>query len=773
MSFHLAISYEAVKDTPILKEVATETGTVIKESFNSREFLNVFIHRLQNNLDDIKFVRSTPIFMLIALCACGLMWAYTITSKKKLINRKEYGTSEWAKKKDIESLFASNILKKELEKLNGQKLPSDEKEKRKKALEERYSNADMILTQTERVSIYNYELNNNTLVIGGAGSGKTRGYVMPNILQAHSSLVITDPKGEILEKSGHFLQNVMNYKVRVLNLQDKNLSDRYNPFHYIFMDRPDWQERVLSLIETIIINTDGDNAGMSSDPFWPKAERQFLQSLFYFVAQGFPPEERNLNTVLKLIGMLEIKEDNDNCDSDLDLFAQAFEEKYGSDNIAVIQYKLFRSKAKGKTAASIVMSAVARLAPFQIDAVQRIFDDDDMLLDRLGEEKIAIFIVVPPTDSTYNFIAGMVLTQMFQELEYCATVIHKDTQKLPYPVRFILDEAANTCKIPNLTKIVAYARSFGIGVTLILQSYGQLKVLDKDKWDIILDQCDTFLYLGKCKYPETLKFISELLGQGTFDKQSLSISRGKSSSTSKNEDRLGRSLLDPAEVQRLKSNKCILFVSGRQPFYSTKYNYPSHANYKYTSDYDKSLSYSYVPVKLRERPHGEDKPELPKAKPQPIQVPIQELKAEFGEDTIQTFINLKFSKLGFDNDDEITVYEGDVDEIEELAELIEKEKAEKAIFHNIVTQALVIDTSPANVADSMLKLLAEPNKIGFDEHEGEDDEIYEEVDIDTDDFINEMNDTYQELILFAQQLDQFDTSAMLDIEKEENIVVFN
>lgn len=465
-----------------------------------------------------------------------------------------------------------------------------------KNIKVKYQDADMLFTQTERISLYNWFYNNNTLIFGGSGSGKTRGFVMPNILQAHSSYIVTDPKGEILEKAGYFLSEIKRYKIRVLNLDNKALSDGYNPFVYIHPERDGYEERVLSLIETIIINTDGGEKKGGQDPFWDKAERLFLQAIFFFTCDGFCMEERNMNTVLELIAMLKIAEDEDNYDSDLDYFAKIFERRYGSDHIGVQQWKEFRQKASGKTAKSIVISAVARLAPFRTKAVRRIFSYDSMSLEDVGEKKTAIFVVVPPTDSTFNFIAGMLFTQLFQELQYCATQIHKhDGQKLPVPCRFILDEFANTCKIPNFVQILAYARSFGIGIVPILQSLEQIKSMYKDDWGTIVDNCSELLFLGSITHMDTLEYMSKLLGTGTFDKRTTGRTRGRQGSSSENFDVVGRELMKPDEINKIPKSHCIFKVGDRAPFYSEKFKYETHPNYRYTSDSNKAYSFHFQP----------------------------------------------------------------------------------------------------------------------------------------------------------------------------------
>lgn len=490
-------------------------------------------------------------------------------------------------------------------------------------IRKKYENADALLTATERVSIYNYVLNNNILIIGGSGAGKTRGFVIPNILQAHSSFVVTDPKGEILEKIGYFLEKVHGYKIHTLDLDNKPQSDCYNPFAYVYPERAGYEERVLSLIDVLILNTDGGQKKESSDPFWEKAEKMFLQAVFFFTCDGFVEKDRNFNTVLHLISMLELAEEDDDQNSPLDIFAREHEKNLneadtenhnaGTYNVGIQQYKEFRQKASGKTAKSIVISALARLAPFRTKEIRRIFSCDTMQLDRLGEEKTAVFVVVPPTEETCNFISGMLFSQMFQELQYCATQIHKhEGQRLPIPVRFILDEFATTCRIPNFTKILAYARSLGIGIVPIIQSLEQLKAGYEKDWGTIIDNCNALLYLGQVTHTETLKYMSEILGKGTFDKKTTGRSKGKSGSFSENFDVIGRELMDPAEIRKMPKKDCLLILGGRNPFYSEKYKYESHPNYRYTSDAHSQYGYTHVPVTqiTQDSPHGEDDEEF-------------------------------------------------------------------------------------------------------------------------------------------------------------------
>ena len=467
-------------------------------------------------------------------------------------------------------------------------------------IEAKYENADAMLTATEHASIYNYETNNNILIFGGSGCGKTRRFLMPNVLQAHSSFVITDPKGEILAKAGRFLEEVKGYKIRVLNLDELSKSDCYNPLAYIHPERDGYEERVISLIDTIIMNTNGDNSKGSSDPFWEQAEKCFLQALFFFTVCCFEKPLRNISTMLGLMGLLEMKEEGDNKDSKLDKWVnETAVDLMGEDHIGIQQWREFRSKASGKTALSIVMTSVARFAPFRTKEVSRILSADSMNLERLGEEKMAIFVVVAPTGKTFSFMAGMLFTQMFQELQYCATQVHKaDGQRLPVMVRFLLDEFYNTCRIPQFEQIIAYARSFGIGICPIVQSLKQLEEIYEKSWKSIVDNCSYLLYLGNVTNDETLEYVVKLIGKGTFDKKSTSRSRGKNGSNSTSFDKIGRELLDTSELRQLPKDDCILVVTGRPVFWSKKYDYQSHPNYMYTSDASKAYYYDYTPQKV-------------------------------------------------------------------------------------------------------------------------------------------------------------------------------
>ena len=532
-------------------------------------------------------------------------------------------------------------------------------------IKKKYQGQNILLTNTEHISFKNYSTNMNVLIVGGSGSGKTRGYAMPNILESalgETSLIITDPKGEILEKSGHFLE-MQGYKIRVLNMDAKELSDNYNPFVYLHPYRAGYEERVLSLVETIIVNTDGGEKKSGSDPFWDKAERLFEQAIFFAIPRMFTPEEQNITTALEMIQMLNIKEDRDRYDSDLDYLFKIYGKKYGTDDIAYQTFKEFRSKASGKTAKSIVISTVARLQPFRTKEVRRIFAYDNLHLDKVGEEKTAIFVVTPPTDTTFNFIAGMFFTQIFQELQYCAAIKHKNEgQRLPVPVRFIIDEFANVCTIPNFVKILSYARSFGIGITIILQSLEQIKNMYKDEWGVIIDNCNSFLFLGKVTHGETLKYISELIGKGTFDKRTTGRTRGSKGSSSENFDVIGRELMTVDELRKLggkENDKCLLIVSGLPVFYSDKYVYTKHPMYRYTSDADHSLTYNYSPKPYEgevKSPHGEDFLEEKKKSLQPSErtvIDYEQPKVFFNPNTAIAYLANNADNIEFIKDDEL------------------------------------------------------------------------------------------------------------------------
>ncbi len=734
IALQTAVSYDDTLKHPQIINVATATGIAKKSQFDVGYFVVDLGNRL-SSIQKLSWSTSTPKFLLGDVLLSFILYGYIVSERKKYLNEKMYGSSDWGMPSQLAHLFANNISKNKIKEnftefcsqlisiihdaftqksfsyyFSQYKLLMHSTLLKLEHIRRKYFNADMLLTETEHICLYNEELNNNTVVVGGPGSLKTRGYVIPNILQAHSSYVVTDPKGEILAKTGYFLQNIKHYKIKVLNLLEHNKSTQYNPFRYLHREREGWEERVLNLIETIIINTDGGKELNSNDPFWDKAERLILQSLFFAVMEAFPANEQNMNTVLALLSWLEVDEDNIDEMCDLDYFFDCFKKEYGEDHIAYQQYHEFRSKAPGKTAKSIAITESVRLAPFRIKGIKRIFSDDDMELENIGETKTAIFVIVPPVHKTFNFIAGMLFTQLFDEINYCAEVKHRnDGGQLPIPCRFILDEFRNTAKIPNFISILSYIRSLGGSITTIIQSLDQIKAMYEKEWGAIIDNSSTLLYLGKLTHVETLKYFSDLLGQATFDKKSTSHSLGRQSSSTTNNDRYGRKLLDEAELRKLKSNCCILFVNGYDPFYSEKYNCKKHKNYRFTSEANNKYSFEYAPDQPV-RPHGEDSslPEkvIKPALPETVTIIVSDNQIEVAEHIKTHLLN-----SDFDDDDELAVNDGEAEDIQSSIDLKNRQAADLKHLDDI--NKIVIQTEKGDNAQ-LLSLMENPDRVDFD-----------------------------------------------------------
>lgn len=667
---------------------------------------------------------------------CWVAWYFT--AQRKTISGKEYGTAEWGTPQKIAHLQAGYLFNKEVAKVKkDKKLNKPQKEAKIEELKVRYGKTDgkyyysnRLFTKTESICMHNFELNNNTLIIGGSGSGKSRGYVLPNLLQANSSVIVTDPKGELVGKVGYFLTKIAGYKLRILELGDyKERSDCFNPLYYIHPERADWEERVLSLIDALIANTDGGEEQKGSDPFWGKAERLFLQAIIFAVVTAFKPEEQNFNTCVELIHWLEIEEERDDKNSRLDAFFRLFKERYGENHIAAHQFDEFRSKASGKTAKSIVISAVARLAPMKIPVIQRILSRDDMQLDMVGEEKTAIFVVKPPTVHSCDFIAGMFFTLLFQELNYTATIKYKKEQRLPVPVHFYLDEYANTCKIGGMVEIISYARSLGVGITIVLQSRQQIEDIHEKQWQTIVDTTNTFLYLGGIRSPETLEWISKLLGKGTFEKKSTSRTRGRQGSSSTSYDKIGRELLDPAEIQKIKKDKCLFFISGYDPYLSTKYRYQSHPNYKYTADKNSNLFFEYVPKYLTDHKKEQAAEEQKQEQAKKEETLLREIDAIVNDNLPSINMDIDLDRMVQKlqaNLPKLTLVDAVFESDTPLTSDTEEDKTEAAIANilesahgedeaaikeindfveNIVFDNLPsMDTTPENVAETIIKL---------------------------------------------------------------------
>ena len=436
------------------------------------------------------------------------------------------------------------------------------------------------MTQTERITMSSrpkqpkYARNKNILVIGGSGSGKTRFFCKPSLLQAHSSYVVTDPKGTLLPEIGSFLER-KKYRIRCLNLINFRKSMRYNPLAYIRSEKD-----ILKLVNALILNTKGEGE-KSSEDFWVKAERLYYSALIGYIWYEAPEEERNFITLLDLINASEAREDDETYQSPVDILFRQLEEKE-PDHFAVKQYRKFKMAA-GKTLKSILISCGARLAPFDIKELRDLMETDELELDTLGDSKTALFVILSDTDSTFNFVAALMYSQLFNLL--CDKADDFYGGRLPVHVRLILDEFANIGQIPNFEKLIATIRSREISASIILQSQSQLKTIYKDAADTIAGNCDSTLFLGG-KEKSTLKEISELLGKETIDSYNQSENRGSQTSHGLTYQKLGKELLTQDEIAVMDGGKCIFMLRGVRPFLSDKYDLTKHPNYRYTADAD-------------------------------------------------------------------------------------------------------------------------------------------------------------------------------------------
>ena len=436
------------------------------------------------------------------------------------------------------------------------------------------------LTQTERLTMNSrpkqpkYARNKNILVIGGSGSGKTRFFVKPSLMQMHSSYVVTDPKGTVLIECGKLLQRG-GYRIKVLNTINFKKSMRYNPFAYIRSEKD-----ILKLVNTIIANTKGDGE-KSGEDFWVKSERLFYCALIGYIHYEAPEEEKNFTTLLEMINASEAREDDPEFQSPVDLMFERLEEK-DPEHFAVRQYKKFLLSA-GKTRSSILISCGARLAPFDIKELRELMETDEMELDTLGDRKTALFVIISDTDDTFNFVVSILYTQLFNLL--CDKADDEYGGRLPVHVRCLLDEFSNIGQIPKFEKLIATIRSREISASIILQSQSQLKAIYKDNADTIVGNCDTTLFLGG-KEKSTLKEISEILGKETIDSFNTSETRGRELSHGMNYQKLGKELMTQDEIAVMDGGKCILQVRGVRPFFSDKFDITRHPKYKYLSDAD-------------------------------------------------------------------------------------------------------------------------------------------------------------------------------------------
>ena len=493
-----------------------------------------------------------PLDILVGLCCgAGLRLAVYLRGKnaKKYRHGMEYGSARRGTPKDIEPFMAPKF------------------------------EDNIILTKTERLMMSNRPpdpknaRNKNVLVVGGSGSGKTRFWLKPNLLQCHSSYVVTDPKGTIVLECGNaMLKN--GYKVRILNTINFKKSMHYNPFAYVHSEKD-----ILKLVTTLMTNTKGEGSG--GDPFWEKSERLLLTALIAYLHYEAPVEEQNFATLLEMLNTMQVLEDDEEYQNPVDLLFEELAKKKPN-SFAGRQYKLYKLAA-GKTAKSILISCGARLAPFDIQELRDLTMYDELQLDTLGDKKTALFLIISDTDSTFNFLISMVYTQLFNLL--CDKADDVYGGKLPIHVRCLIDEAANIGQIPNLEKLVATIRSREISACLVLQARSQLKAIYKDNADTIVGNMDSQIFLGGSE-PTTLKDLSEMLGKETIDAFNTSDTRGNSPSYGTTFQKMGHELLSRDELAVLDGGKCILQLRGVRPFLSDKYDLTQHPNYKLTSDYD-------------------------------------------------------------------------------------------------------------------------------------------------------------------------------------------
>ena len=498
-----------------------------------------------------------PLDLLVGtICGGGLRLAVYLRGKnaKHYRHNEEYGSARWGTHADIEPF-----------------------------MDPKFEN-NVILTATERLMMSNRPKNpanarnKNVLIVGGSGSGKTRFWLKPNLLQMHSSYVVTDPKGTIVLECGHALQK-NGYEIRILNTINFKKSMHYNPFAYIHSEKD-----ILKLVTTLIANTKGD--GKSGDEFWTKAETLLYCALIGYIHYEAPVEEQNFATLIEFINAMEVREDDEEFQNPVDIMFENLEKK-NPKHFAVRQYKKYKLAA-GKTAKSILISCGARLAVFDIQELRELTAYDELELDTLGDKKTALFLIMSDTDSTFNFLISMAYTQLFNLL--CEKADDVYGGRLPIHVRCLIDEMANIGQIPNLEKLIATIRSREISACLVLQARSQLKSIYKDNADTIIGNCDSQIFLGGSE-PTTLKELTEALGKETIDTFNTSDTRGNSPSYGTNYQKLGKELMSRDELAVMNGSKCILQLRGVRPFLSDKYDLTQHPNFKYTADYDTKYTF--------------------------------------------------------------------------------------------------------------------------------------------------------------------------------------
>ena len=540
---------------------------------NAGEHLMNFMNVLPSCLQRI--IPSFYPFDLAVGAACGLALRAAVYLKsqneKKYRKGMEYGSARWGTHKDIEpfmdSDFKNNVILTKTE----------------------------LLTMNSRPSNPATARNKNVLIIGGSGSGKTRFWLKPNLLQCHSSYVVTDPKGDIVIDCGNVLLR-NHYQIKIFNTINFSKSMRYNPFEYIHCEKD-----VLKLVTVLMANTKGE--GQSGDPFWDRSERLLYTALIAYIHYEFPKEEQNFTSLLEMLNSMEVREDDEDFQNPVDLMFEDLE-KNKPGTFAGRQYKLFKLAA-GKTLKSVLISAGSRLAPFDIQELRDLTSADELQLDTLGDRKTALFLIMSDTDATFNFLIAMIYSQLFNLL--CEKADDKYGGRLPVHVRCLIDECANIGQIPNLEKLVATIRSREISACLVWQAQSQIKALYKDNADTIIGNMDSRVFLGGTE-EGTLKSWSEALGKETIDSYNTGESRGRDISHSMNYQKLGHDLMSKDELAVMEGGKCILQLRGVRPFLSDKYDLTQHPNYKYTAGYDKRYTFDiekYLDRRAKLKPSDE------------------------------------------------------------------------------------------------------------------------------------------------------------------------
>ena len=505
-----------------------------------------------NTMGFLPSLHPTDIIMGVVVAVLIKIIVYTKgKNAKKFRQGKEYGSARWGNRKDIEPYMDENFQN------------------------------NILLTKTERLSMNGrpsnpkYARNKNVLVIGGSGSGKTRFYVKPNLMQMHSSYCVTDPKGTIVLECGKMLED-NGYEIRILNTINFKKSMKYNPFSYIHSEKD-----ILKLVQTIIANTKGEGEKAGED-FWVKAEKLYYTALIAYIYYEAPKEEKNFATLLDMIDASEVREDDENYKNPIDRLFEALEKKEPR-HFAVKQYKKYKLAA-GKTAKSILISCGARLAPFDIQELRDLMSEDELELDCIGDRKTALFVIISDTDDTFNFVVSIMYSQLFNLL--CDKADDVYGGRLPIHVRFLLDEFANIGLIPKFEKLIATIRSREISASIILQAQSQLKAIYKDNADTIIGNCDSTLFLGG-KEKTTLKELSETLGKETIDLYNISETKSNQNSFAMNYQKTGKDLMSQDEITVMDGGKCIFQLRGVRPFFSDKFDITKHKNYKFLEDYDK------------------------------------------------------------------------------------------------------------------------------------------------------------------------------------------